>query len=459
MTSRSLSGVRTPGYWLALCLLLLTLAGCARRSAESTPYHCPMHPTFVTQGPASCPICGMDVVPIPPPAPEVSAESHGGTTSRPTSRPTSGPTSRPTRRPTSRPAADRATGASPDHAAITLDAGALEKAGVRLAVARSGHLERSVRAVGRVVADETRVHTVTLKSGGWIETLHVNALGQSVSRGAPLLELYAPELVAAQQEFVTALDARDRFRDSALEEVRNGGEDLVSAARRRLEAFDVPATLVARLERDRQPLRTVSLPSPYGGVVTAREVAAGARVEAGQPILTLTDLSQVWVEADLHEFEAATVSRLQPVRITLAADPGAPIEARVDFVYPWLDGETRTLRIRSVVVNPGQRLKPGMFAEVALSLESAAGVRIPDEAVMDTGERRIVFVQTAPGRFEPRTVVEALRSGGVALIVAGLSDGETVAAAANFLLDSESRLRSALGAAGHDHGAAGGGQQ
>jgi RND family efflux transporter MFP subunit len=201
----------------------------------------------------------------------------------------------------------------------------------------------------------------------------------------------------------------------------------------------------------------VTLTAPVGGYVTAREVVQGARVEAGLPLLTITDLSRVRVEADLQEYEAAGVAAGQPATLTLTYDPGPPIPLRVESVYPILNGETRTLKVRFLVDNPGLRLRPGRFATVELPVQSATGVVVPESAVMDTGTRRLVFVEASSGRFEPRAVQVALRAEGRALITGGLRAGERVAVAANFLLDSESRLQSAIGGT-VGHGATGHGQ-
>lgn len=412
-TRRGLAGLGG----LVFCLLL-ALAACAPRATVTQKYHCPMHPTYVSDRPGDCPICGMALVPIPP-----AGTAPGGEAS---------------------PAPADSLGT---HAAVQMEPGALQLAGVRTAPADSGALSRSIRAVGLVQADEGRLHTVTLKSGGWVEKLFVNTTGQAVRRGEPLLELYSPELLATQREYLEALAAADRFGKSDLSEVRQGGVELLESARARLLLFDVPEAFVTALESTRQPRRTVTLTAPVSGYVTARDVVQGARVEAGTPLLTLTDLSRVRVEADLQEYEAAGVAPGQPATLTLDYDPGPPLPVRIDSVYPTLDGTTRTLKVRFLVDNPGLRLKPGLFVTVELPVRSATGVRVPESAVMDTGTRQIVFVETAPGRFEPRAVRVELRADGQALLSSGVAAGERVAVAANFLLDSESRLQSALGGA------------
>lgn len=456
---------------LVLCVVAVS-TGCAHKAEIAQKYHCPMHPTYVTDRPGDCPICGMKVVPIPPAGP-------GGTGSGATPTPpaeTSATTTTGTgerrllyyRNPMDPtvtspvPMKDAMgmdyvpvysgdvskDGASlPGYATVTGDAATFERAGVRVAVAEVGRLGHAARAVGEVKADETRLRQISLKNGGWVEKLFVNSTGQAVQKGMPLLSLYSPELLATEGEFLQALDAASGFAASDLPEVRKGGEDLLNAARRRLELFDVPAGFITELERTHRTSRTLTLNAPYSGFVTVKEVFEGSRIEPGTPLFSIVDLSHVWVEADLYEYEARTVQLNQSATLSLAYDAGTSFPARVSYIYPYLNSDTRTLRVRFEVDNPGQRLKPGMFAQVVLSSDETEGVLVPDAAVMDTGTRQLVFVATAVGRFEPRAVVVGPRANGQALLLSGVQAGEKVAIAANFLLDSESKLQSALAGA------------
>lgn len=323
---------------------------------------------------------------------------------------------------------------------------ALRLAGVQTAVAERQTLHRATRAAGLVVPDETRVRHVQTRMTGWVEKLYVNATGQLVRAGQPLLSLYSPELLATQEEFLRAREAAARFAGSALPEVRRGGEDLVTAARRRLELLDVPAGVIARLERTGTAQRAITLTAPASGYVTAKSVFEGQQVQPGMDLFTLADLSRVWVEADVYPFEASSVRLGQKAVVKVSYGTGAELTGRIAYVYPTLDPQSRTLKVRIELANPGLALKPGMYVDVAPDQETAEGIVVPDSAVIDTGVRQVVFVEKGGG-FEPRDVRVGSRGDGKAVILSGVAAGERVAVRANFLLDSESRLRAALGGA------------
>jgi RND family efflux transporter MFP subunit len=234
------------------------------------------------------------------------------------------------------------------------------------------------------------------------------------------------------------------MKESPYEDAREMSSGLARAARARLDLFDVPESFIAELERTGKVRRTVTLNAPVSGYVTGKEVFEGTRVSPGMDLLTVTDLSQVWIEADLYENEAQSVRVGQTAALGTEADPGAKMKGRVAFIYPTLSPETRTLKVRFEFPNPGLRLKPQMYADVSLDLRSVTGVVIPDSALIDTGVRQIVFVDSGDGSFEPREVKVGVRGNGKAQILSGVKAGEKVAVRANFLLDSESKLRAAL---------------
>ncbi|HEX9671103.1 MAG TPA: efflux RND transporter periplasmic adaptor subunit, partial [Thermoanaerobaculia bacterium] len=285
---------------LALLLLVGYLTSC-RAGLPPTPavqYHCPMHPDFLADAPGDCPICGMRLIPSerrnpPPPEPAPAA--------------------------TAAPAG--AASAVPGRAPVAADAAGLRLAGVKTAVAERRALTRTVRTVGLVTADETRVRHVHTKISGWIEHLHVNFVGQPVRAGQPLLAIYSPQLLATQEEYLRAREAAGRFAGSSLPEVRQGGADLLTAARRRLELFDAPRSLLAALDRTGKPQRTVTLLAPASGYVTAKEVFEGMEVGPGMDLLTITDLSRVWVEADFYEIESRALGVGRPVALSRPNDP------------------------------------------------------------------------------------------------------------------------------------------
>lgn len=470
--------------------------GCPSRTSGAV-YYCPMHPTYVADRPGSCPICNMDLVekvpaatPAATPAaatwtcpmhPEVVSATAGicpkckmdlvrrepvperGTPSpgerhvlfyrNPMDPSVTSPV--PAKDPMgmdylpvwSDEVAGATSGGVAGHATVDADAAGLRLAGVRSEPARAERLTRSIRTVGSVAADETRLYRAQAKISGWVETLHVNFTGQYVRRGQPMLSIYSPELLASQEEYLLARRNADRFLASSIPEVRRGGEDLMTAARRRLELFDVPEKFLAELERSGKARRTVDLLAPASGFVVSKEVLAGRRIEPGMELYTVADLSHVWVEADFYESEARYLRVGQEAKLTLAYDPTAVFRGVVAYVYPELSPVSRTLRVRFDLANPEMKLRPGMFVDVEQTIDLGVGVVVPDSAVLDTGVRQIVFVETAPGRYEPRLVTVLWRGEGKAQLAAGaIGEGERVAVKANFLLDSESRLRSALAA-------------
>jgi Cu(I)/Ag(I) efflux system membrane fusion protein len=218
----------------------------------------------------------------------------------------------------------------------------------------------------------------------------------------------------------------------------------------------VPQSFIETLERTGQPQRTVTLEAPAAGFVTSKEVFAGARIEPGVTLFTVTDLSRVWVEGEVYEYEAPLVRSGQQARVTLAYDPERVYVGRITYIYPYLNPDTRTLRVRFEFDNPGLALKPGMYVNVELDAQAVQGVLIPDASILDTGPRQIVYVKTGEGRYEPRQVKAGLRSDGQAQILSGVKAGEAVVDRANFLLDSESRLRAAITSAPAADTAAGG---
>jgi membrane fusion protein, copper/silver efflux system len=327
---------------------------------------------------------------------------------------------------------------------VTLRGEELRLSGVTTAPAVRDTLGRSVRTSGIVVPDETRIRHVHTKISGWIEKLYVSYTGQLVRAGQPLLTLYSPELLATQQEYLRAKETAARFSSSSFPEVRRGGEDLLDAARRRLELFDVPRELIARLDRTGKPERAVPLLAPAGGYAATKEVFEGQQVDPGMELFTLTDLSRVWVEANFYEAEAQALRVGQPTKIALPYDPGVQLSGRVTFLSPTLSPESRTLKVRIELDNRGLTLKPGMYVDVVAELPGQEGTVVPDSAVIDSGLRQIAFVEQSPGVFAPRQVQVGLRTNGKALVLSGLAPGERVATRANFLLDSESRLRGAI---------------
>ena len=430
-----MNGRRGKGLVVLTLLVVLPLAaalvfaGCSGAGGHGgEKWQCPMHPTYVSDKPGDCPICGMKLVPVKDD--QTPKRALGGESGR-----AEGGES------------GRAEGEVEGRAPIEVSAAALEAAGVRTATATLETIGREVRTVGTVVPAEPEVRHIHVRISGWVEKLYVDSTGQFVRRGQTVLTIYSPELLATQEEYLRALASAKRFAASAIPEVREGGAELARAARRRLELLDVPESFVERLERTGTTSRSVPIAAPISGYVTVKDGCGGQRIDPATDLFTVSDLSKVWVEADFYQSEAPDVRVGLTAVVSSPYDPTLSLKGRIAYVYPFLDRETRTLRARFEFPNPGLRLKPEMFVDVAAQLEPAAGIVVPDSAVVDTGARRLVFVDRGGGRFEPRRVTVAARADGKARIASGLAAGERVVVKANFLLDSESRLRAALAGA------------
>jgi RND family efflux transporter MFP subunit len=497
---------------VTLVSLALLVAACGDKPAAGLKYHCPMHPTYIADKPGDCPICGMRLVPIEektapateakytcPMHPEVVSDkpgrcpkcgmelvpADGARAARETTATEAAPgTAAGTATgkgkvlyyrspmdpkvtspvpakdsmgmdfiPVTGDEAAAAKGAVEDHAAVSITADGLRLAGIQTAPARREAVRLTIRTVGTVVADETRIRHVHTKVSGYIEKLHLDFTGQAVRQGQPILSIYSPELLAGQEEYLRAREAAARLAGSALPEVKQGGQELVDAARRRLELFDVPESFIAELDRTGKPRRTVTLAAPVTGFVTGKQVFEGQQIDPSMELYTVTDLSRIWIDAFFYEYEARAIRLGQKAVFTMPYYPGRELSGKVAYIDPTLNAENRTLKVRFDFENAGLSLKPGMYASVDLAVEYPEGVVVPDSAVMDTGVRRIVFVDPGDGTFVPREVTVGVRGGGDVQVLSGVAAGERVVVAGNFLLDSESRLRAAIaGAAPADAG-------
>ncbi|MBK7832031.1 MAG: efflux RND transporter periplasmic adaptor subunit [Gemmatimonadetes bacterium] len=331
---------------------------------------------------------------------------------------------------------------------VSLSASDEHRIGVTFAEATYTPLDRQVRTVGQVSVDETRMHTVSLKVDGWVERLYVDYTGQSVASGTPLLSIYSPMLVTAQEELLLAKRLEQQVAGGSAQ-ARSESDDLVAAARRRLAWWDVPQETIDHIEHSNEVQRTITLRAPAGGVVVEKLVTAGQRVMAGETLYRLADLSSVWVDGEVYEQDLRTLSVGQLATAEFDALPGERFAGRVSHVFPILTPETRTARIRLSLRNPGLRLKPGMYATLLLDEPARSPVlSVPRGAVLATGERQLVFVRRSNGQLEPRQVQTGATSDTRIEILRGLVAGDTVVASATFLVDAESNLGTALGGMG-----------
>jgi RND family efflux transporter MFP subunit len=316
----------------------------------------------------------------------------------------------------------------------------IQQFGVTFGSVEERTIAGEIRTVGIVNFDETRVANVTPKFGGYVERLHVDFTGQPVRRGQPLLELYSQELVAAQEELLLARRLQQELGTGTVPGVPAGSTDLVAAARRRLRQWDISDGQIEQVLSSGQPLRTLTLHAPVSGIVIEKNVLVGQAVQAGQAIYTIADLNQVWVEAELRESEAGFVQEGATATVELAAFPGRLLPGRVSYIYPTLQEQARTLKARIALANPDGRLKPGMFATVRIQTPAYTALTVPVQAVVNTGQRKVVFVDMGGGRLMPHEVETGRTAGEDTEILAGLEPGQRVVTSAQYLLDSESNL-------------------
>lgn len=314
--------------------------------------------------------------------------------------------------------------------------------GVRTVKAEPKSMVKIIRSVGRIEYDERRLATVNTKLEGWIEKLNVDYTGRYVGKGETLAEIYSPELIATQQEYLNVIKWSSTNASGELGKLLSkDAEAIVEAARQRLRLKDITDEQIKNIETTGKPIRTFSVYSPVSGYVVQKNAIRGMRVMPGEKLFDLADLSSVWVVADIFEYDLPYIKVGQNAAISLGNMPGNRFNSRIDYIYPSLSGETRTVKARFSIPNPGGRLKPQMFADVEIKVDLGKRLAVPEDAVIDSGVRRIVYVDKGDGNFEPREVSVGMRADGMAEITGGLKAGEKVSSAANFLIDSEAKLK------------------
>jgi Cu(I)/Ag(I) efflux system membrane fusion protein/cobalt-zinc-cadmium efflux system membrane fusion protein len=365
----------------------------------------PMDPTYIRDEPGKSPM-GMDLVPV---------YEEGGGEKEPSS-------------------------------TIRIDPVTLQNMGVRTALVQRAKITKTIRAVGTVTYNETRLHAVNLKFDGWVETLHVNFEGESVTKGQPLFDVYSPVLVTAQEEYLLAARQYRQLGKSAYKVLRNNARNLLEAARKRLLYWDLQPAQIQEIERSGRPTKNITIFSPADGVVIKKQILAGEFIKAGMTQYEIADLSQLWVDVEVYEYELPYVHQGMPVTMDLSYLPGQQFVGKVLFIYPYLDPKTRTVRLRLTFDNKGGLLKPEMFGNVYLdSVLDDNGLVVPQEAVIDSGVRKVVFIAKGKGRFEPREIETGVESVGHTFqVLKGLEEGEEIVTSAQFMFDSESRLREAI---------------
>ena len=428
-------------------------------SQGAEKYQCPMHPTIIQDHPGDCPICGMKLVKMSSPSASSSSSAAAGAGAAAGERkvlfyrsPMNPKQTSPSPRKDDMGMdyvpvyADDLSDNSPPVAGLAtvdIDPSRQQLIGLSTAEAKLAKVGGAWRTVGRVVVDETRVHHVNLKVAGFVERIYVDFIGKQVYKGQPLFSMYSPELLAAQDEYFLALKTRGILSaPSASPDL--GNDTLVNASRRKLALWDVSEKTLDQIAQTGQTTKTITFYSPASGVITKKDVVQGMKLDAGAMPYEIVDLSTVWVVADVYESELRFVKEGMPATLTLNAFPNREFNGKTVFIDPMLDPMTRTVKVRITFPNPTKELKPEMFGEVVLKGVPHDGVTVPIDAVIDSGTTHIVFAALGNGKFSPRLVRLGDSDGTQVEVVSGLSAGEQVVTRANFLVDSESRLRASL---------------
>lgn len=327
---------------------------------------------------------------------------------------------------------------------VTIDPTVVQDIGVRTAIAKKEAIARDIRTVGRVTPDEERVAHLHPKVDGWVEKMFIDKTGEKVHKNTMLLAIYSPQLVASAEEYVLALKNWRTLKDSSFPDVRNGARQLLQTSLDRLKLLDVPAHQLRDIRKTGHVPKALHIHSPFDGIVMKIGVREGSRITPATELYTIADLSRIWVSVDIYENDIPWVRQGDMAEMRLPAVPGRVFTGKVSYVYPYLESKTRTNKVRLEFANPDLLLKPDMFANVTIQASRRVNaIVVPSEAVIRTGTRNVVFVQRAPGKFEPRDVKLGIEAHGEVQIVSGIQAGERVVTSGQFLIDSESSLKEA----------------
>ena len=414
---------------------------------DKIQYTCGMHPWIIVDEPGTCPICQMDLTPLKK-TDTAGTKASGERTIKYWVAPMD-PTfirDEPGKSPMGMDLVPVYEDEVVTGSMISIDPVTQQNMGIRTAQVERRNLTRLIRTSGLIDYEEPRQYAVNTKIDGWIEKLYINETGVSVKKGQPLLEIYSPELVAAQDEFLLALKNYQQLKESPYQEISSGAESLLEASKKKLKLWDISARQLERLQSSGQVRRTLTLYAPYGGIVTSKQATEGSFIKSGSQLFSIADLSKIWVFADIYESELSLVKVGQKAEIILPFVGDKRISGTISTIYPYVDPRTRTVKARIDLDNSGLELRPDMYVNVRLHSAPLTDVlSVPSEAVINSGEKQTLFVRTMDGRFEPRLVKTGLLGDdGYLQIVQGVTPNDVVVTSAQFLLDSESQLQEAI---------------
>jgi membrane fusion protein, copper/silver efflux system len=420
---------------LFVLAMLLISPACSRSSKLTRPpdvdyYTCTMHPSVHAEAPGKCPICGMDLVPVmkknSAASPSASAPPSGGSMQGMGGMP-------------GMQGGNQASGAPSHEFVVPVER--QQQIGVTYATVTRAPLHHTIRAVGMVDADMQRHWAFVARVDGYVQQLFVPSAGQLVDKEAPLMSIYSPDLLTTERELVMLLRMRDEAKSK---EARTTPERLIAAAESRLRQWNITDEQIAELEQKRQPSESLTLRSPFRGMVQEVPAHQGVNVKVGDHLIDIADLSVVWVWAEFYESELSMLQTGQQVTVTAGSYPNDRFEGQVAVINPFLEQAKRTVKVRIDIPNPDFKLRPGMYANVELGMDMGEGLTVPASAVMPTGSREIAFVDKGGGKLEPRIVQLGEQIGDHYEVKSGLAEGERVVASANFLIDAESKVQGAL---------------
>jgi membrane fusion protein, copper/silver efflux system len=373
-------------------------------------YKDPMHPWITSDKPGKAPDCGMDLVPV------YEGEEEMG------------------------------------DGIVKIDPVIVQNIGVKIEPVKKMKLTKTIRTVGRVDYDERKIAVITTKVSGWIEKLYVDYTGRFVKKGEPLFEIYSPELVTAQEEYLQALNYRESVARSGDPNIIEGANQLVENARKRLKYWDINEEQIKELENKKQVRKTLTLYSPVDGVVIEKNIFLGMKISQGMNLMKIADLSSMWIYADIYQYELPWIRVGEDAEVEVSYIPGKILKGKVVYIYPFLQPETKTIKVRLEFENPGYLLKPDMYVNVSIKSKVAINaLAIPEQSVIRTGTRDIVVVALGGGRFKSVEVKLGVLADGYYQVLDGLRENENIVTSSHFLIDSESNLKSALSMLTHQH--------